>query len=154
CENCRFESALGDEPSYSGDRIYVAKQGLSLPLLAGAGRVKLDRWDVAVFKLPEDPEVRYIKRLVGMPNEVVRIEGGDLWVKPVDQPGEFVRLRRSLEHQQAMQQMVYDDRHRAASLRGDSRWLRWVATVPGAWTEPEPGAFVPGEPACEWAELR
>ena len=40
------------------------------------------RWDVAVFKLPEEPEVRYIKRLVGMPNEVMRIEAGDLWVRP------------------------------------------------------------------------
>ena len=61
------------------------KDGLSLPFFGGAGRVKLKRWDVAVFKLPEEPEVRYIKRLVGMPNEVIRIDGGDLWVQPPDQ---------------------------------------------------------------------
>ena len=39
---------------------------------------------MAVFKLPEEPEVRYIKRLVGMPNEVIRIDGGDLWAQPLD----------------------------------------------------------------------
>ena len=58
------------------------KEGVSLPFLPRAGRVRLRRWDVAVFKLPEEPEVRYIKRLVGMPDEVVRIQGGDIWVKP------------------------------------------------------------------------
>src|SRR5438874_7447465 len=68
CENCRFEAAVIDAPSFSGDRIYVMKEGLSLPFVPTAGRVQLARWDVAVFKLPEEPEVRYIKRLVGMPN--------------------------------------------------------------------------------------
>ena len=53
-----------------------------------------------------------------------------------------------------MQVMVYDDRHRAAALGGDSRWLRWTAAVPDAWTEPEPGTFTPGPATHEWAELR
>ncbi len=66
------------------------KNGLSLPFLTErAARAKLKRWDVAVFKLPEEPEVRYIKRLVGMPNEVIRIQGGDLWGKGARQPGRF-----------------------------------------------------------------
>ena len=55
----------------------------------------------------------YIKRLVGMPNEVIRIDGGDLWVQGRDQPAGFERLHRSLDHQQAMQWTVYDDSHRA-----------------------------------------
>jgi len=154
CENCRFDCKVGDAPSFSGDRIYVMKNGLSLPFLADRGRVVLKRWDVTVFKLPEEPEVRYIKRLVGMPNEVIRIEGGDLWVRPRGQPDGFERLRRPLDHQRAMQMMVYDDGHRAAALRDDPRWLRWVATVPGEWSEPAPGRFRPGERAREWTELR
>jgi len=154
CENCRFECQVGDAPSFSGDRIYVMKNGLSLPFLAGRGRVELKRWDVTVFKLPEEPEIRYIKRLVGLPNEVIRIEGGDIWARPQDQPGEFERLRRPLDHQQAMQMMVYDDAHRAAALRDDPRWLRWVAASPGEWTEPTPGQFVPGEQTRDWSELR
>jgi signal peptidase I len=113
CENCRFEASVVDAPSFSGDRIYVMKDGLSLPFFGAPGRVKLKRWDVAVFKLPEEPEVRYIKRLVGMPNEVIRIDGGDLWVQPQDRSREFERLRRPPNHQEAMQLMVFDDRHRA-----------------------------------------
>src|SRR5947207_7409910 len=59
CENCRFEAAVGEAPSFSGDRIYVMKQGLALPFFPNAGRVQLARWDVAVFKLPDEPEGRY-----------------------------------------------------------------------------------------------
>ena len=109
CENCRFETPVADAPSFSGDRIYVMKQGVALPLLDEAGRVRLSRWDVAVFKLPEEPEVRYIKRMVGMPDEVVRIQGGDVWVHPSGVEGPFERPLRPIGHQQAMQVMVYEE---------------------------------------------
>ena len=150
CENCRFETVVGDLPSFSGDRIYVMKHGLSLPFFTNDSPAKLKRWDVAVFKLPEEPEVRYIKRLVGMPNEVVRIQGGDLWGKGLDNPAGFQRLRRTLNHQQAMQLMVFDDAHRAALLRDDPRWLRWS----GDWSERVPGTFAPTDPSTDWSELR
>ena len=90
------------------------KLGASVPFVAGAAHATIKRWDVTVFKMPEEPEVRYIKRVVGMPNESVRIEGGDLWVRPVDSLDFPQRLRRTLDHQQAMQMTVYDDAHRAA----------------------------------------
>jgi signal peptidase I len=154
CENCRFACRLADARSFSGDRIYVMKNGLELPLFPQAGRVKLRRWDVAVFKLPEEPEVRYIKRMVGMPNEVIRMDGGDLWMAPLDRSTRFARLRRPFEHQQAMQMMVYDDAHRAKALADDSRWLRWVAVSPTGWNQPAPGTYSSLERGDEWAELR
>jgi signal peptidase I len=164
CENCRYETAVADAPSFSGDRIYVMKQGVSLPFLEWAGRVQLRRWDVAVFKLPEEPEVRYIKRLVGMPDEVLRIQGGDVWVRPRTGDGPFERPLRPLEHQQAMQVMVYDDRHRPSSLSQDPAWRRWSSVGPTGWTEPDPGTFEPRpsglgaatdwDSDSGWAELR
>jgi signal peptidase I len=154
CENCRFEAELGDAPSFSGDRIYVMKNGVALPWPKAAGKVALARWDVAVFKLPEEPEVRYIKRLVGMPNEILRIDGGDLWARPAQQSAAFERLRRPLGHQQAMQMMVNDDAHRPRALRDLPGWLRWTATPSGAWTEPVAGQFVAGKQAGDWTELR
>ena len=83
CENCRFEARVDDAPSVAGDRIYTMKKGVELPFVPSAGRVGPGRWEVAVFKLPEEPEVRYIKRLVGMPEEVIRIQQGDLWRRPL-----------------------------------------------------------------------
>jgi signal peptidase I len=150
CENCRFEAEVGDSPSFSGDRIYVMKNGVSLPFLANGSPSKLKRWDVAVFKLPEEPEVRYIKRLVGMPNEVIRIQRGDLWGKSLKGSAGFERLRRTLDHQQAMQLMVYDDSHRAAALQHDQRWSRWS----GDWSERAAKTFVPAGQSADWVELR
>jgi signal peptidase I len=154
CENCRFESPVAESPSFAGDRIYVMKDGVSLPFLEQAGRVRLRRWDVAVFKLPEEPEVRYIKRLVGMPDEVLRIQGGDIWVGPRLGPGGLERPLRPLEHQEAMQVMVYDDRHRPGSLSRDPAWRRWSPAEPDAWSEAGPGTFVPDAARPDWAELR
>ena len=154
CVNCRFECQVGDLPSFSGDRIYVVKDGLSLPFMGAAGRAKLKRWDVAVFKLPEEPEVRYIKRLVGMPNEIVRIEAGDLWSQPMDRSHDFERLRRTPDHQRAMQMMVYDDRHRATALAGDARWTRWTPEPGSGWTEPSPGRFASSSESRDWSDLR
>jgi signal peptidase I len=154
CGNCRFEADLRDAPSFTGDRIYVMKRGVALPWLKAAGQVAPARWDVAVFKLPEEPEIRYIKRLVGMPNEVLRIDGGDLWARPAQPSAGFERLRRPLVHQQAMQMLVYDDAHRARALLGDRRWLRWTPALPGGWTEPVAGRFLPSAQAGDWTELR
>ncbi len=154
CENCRFESPVDDQPSFSGDRIYVMKNGLSLPFLASSRRVEPKRWDVVVFKLPEEPEIRYIKRLIGLPEEVVRIQAGDLWARPADSSAGFERLHRSLDHQQAMQLLVYDDGHRPAALRNDRRWDRWTPERPGDWTEPAQDRFLAGKRTDRWSELR
>ena len=96
CQNCRFTTRVDDAPSVSGDRIYTMKKDLALPLLPQAGRVGPGRWEVAVFRLPEDPQIRYIKRLVGMPNEIVRIQQGDIWRRPSDGSEPFQRLRRPI----------------------------------------------------------
>ncbi|MFO1003730.1 MAG: S26 family signal peptidase [Planctomycetaceae bacterium] len=47
-------------PFFNGDRIVVNKQVLNYR-----------RFDVVVFKNPEEPHVNYIKRLVGLPGETV-----------------------------------------------------------------------------------
>ena len=89
------------------------KKDLALPLLPQAGRVGPGRWEVAVFRFPEEPQVRYIKRLVGMPDEIIRIQQGDIWRRPSKGSEPFLRLRRPIAHQLAMQALVYDDSHRA-----------------------------------------
>lgn len=154
CVNCRFQAGIADEPNFQGDRIYVMKTPIRFPGM-NSPTVRLRRWDVAVFKLPEKPEVRYIKRLVGMPNETLRIYQGDIWVSNLEGTDEFTRPARSLRHQDAMQIMVYDDNHRAQALAADPRWARWVSRTPDGWKEDaaSPGRYHVAPTAAEWVEL-
>ena len=80
---------------FDGDFIFVSKfsYGLRLPvsntLLVPTGNPQ--RGDVIVFRLPPNPKINYIKRLVGLPGDRIRVdENNQLYVndKPVPQePG-------------------------------------------------------------------
>ena len=64
CVNCRYQATRStSSPSFKGDRILVMMFPYDLPFLPGSGPP--ERWDVVVFRYPEEPEVSYIKRLVG-----------------------------------------------------------------------------------------
>jgi len=149
CENCRFPTRVDGEPSFAGDRIYTLKADASIGRLAAP---EPRRWDVTVFKLPEDPSVRYIKRLVGLPGEVLKIDRGDLWRGELDGDGRFEILRRPPEQSLQVNVPVYDDAHRAGRIANDPRWRRWDGS-PG-WEEPEPGVYRLSHPGEGWDELR
>jgi signal peptidase I len=55
------------------------------------------RWDMIVFRYPEDPTVSYVKRLVGLPGERLEIRDGGIWIddKKVDPPGKLAGIRYS-----------------------------------------------------------
>jgi signal peptidase I len=41
------------------------------------------RFDIIVFRNPDDPDVLYIKRIVGMPGETIMIENGNVYIDGV-----------------------------------------------------------------------
>ena len=89
-------------PTYDGDRILVAKFPYEF--------ADPKRWDVIVFKYPDDATMNYIKRLVGLPGETISIHDGDLWIHEPDQPeGHFEIARKPPEKILAMLQPVYDN---------------------------------------------
>jgi signal peptidase I len=78
---------------YDGDFIFVSKYsyGLRLPvsntLLVATGTPQ--RGDVIVFRLPPNPKINYIKRLVGLPGDRVRVdENNQLYVNDKPMPQE------------------------------------------------------------------
>ena len=78
---------------FDGDFIFVSKYsyGLRLPvsntLLVATGTPQ--RGDVIVFRLPPNPKINYIKRLVGLPGDHVRVdENNQLYVNDKPMPQE------------------------------------------------------------------
>ncbi len=64
-----------------------------------------ERFEIAVFKYPLDSSKNYIKRIVGMPGERLRIKNGDLFVTPAGETEERV-LRRSRAIQDAQLKLL------------------------------------------------
>lgn len=62
-----------NDATFSGDRILVSK-------LAYAW-AQPRRWDVIVFKFIESARLNYIKRCIGRPNETIRIQEGNIFVR-------------------------------------------------------------------------
>jgi len=70
CGRCLRASTVAatDERVFSGDRLIAAKF------------LRPRRWDLIVFRYPEDPSIPYLKRVVGLPGEQVAIKDGDVWI--------------------------------------------------------------------------
>ncbi|QDT64159.1 signal peptidase I [Calycomorphotria hydatis] len=127
CPNCRVEIDIEENPAFPGDRIIVNKFTYDVG--------NPDRWDVLVFKFPEDPETNYIKRLIGLPGETIEIKQGDVY--RVDENGRMEIVRKNHPaKQKALEFLVHDNNEPAKSLREAGWPERWAAVVqddgPGA----------------------
>ncbi|MEX0885926.1 MAG: S26 family signal peptidase [Phycisphaeraceae bacterium] len=142
CPMCRHsvEFPRATPPS-SGDRILVQKYVYSL--------AEPRRWDVAVFKNPQEPAVNFIKRLVGLPNEQIHLLDGNVYVRSIGEAGEPVegwrvaRKTRREDVQRAVWQPIYHSQYLprdggqvGTGLHQHRRqpWrVPWVADDPAAW---------------------
>ncbi|MCH7632831.1 MAG: hypothetical protein IIB59_06425 [Planctomycetes bacterium] len=91
CPNCNHRNtklAISDEKrnAEKGDRILVLKW----PSDFGASWLAPARWDVTVFKDPADGKTNFIKRMAGLPNEVLMILDGDVYSVPTSELSEEV----------------------------------------------------------------
>jgi signal peptidase I len=57
-----------DRQPREGDRFLVSKF------------LSFGRWDIIVFRFPEDPSQYYAKRVIGLPGERVAIHDGNIWI--------------------------------------------------------------------------
>jgi signal peptidase I len=107
-----------------GDYLFVSKYSygysrfsfpLSLPLFEG--RIlgsEPERGDVAVFRLPRDTNIDYIKRVIGLPGDRVQMRQGRLYIN-----GQLVPRRKIAD---------YQDQNASGSKL---RFQRYVETLPG-----------------------
>lgn len=127
CPNCEYRLSAEQNlaaPVYSGDRILVNKFLYDFD--------EPQRWDVIVFKFPEDAKTNYIKRLIGLPGEQLSIRDGDIYTTKLvnGQPSGNEEIARKPNHKKlvAMLQEVYanDDLHEGFVKQGwPLRWNDW-----------------------------
>jgi signal peptidase I len=140
CPNCTWADGRNGELNTSpenavsadaGDRILVLKWPYDLggPLLGPK------RWDVVVFKDPEDGETNFIKRLIGLPGEVLEIINGDIYTAPLasvppdirdalstpPDPADRNRRRLSPEHSARLAKLLKIQRK--TRVAQDSLWM-------------------------------
>lgn len=154
CPMCRWTLAVADlsgrniqravesgddaqQPSFSGDRIIVSKLAYTFS--------RPQRWDVVVFRYPGEAYQNYIKRMIGLPGESIRIYGGDIYFRPADVGSEggtegdgFSIARKPPSKLLAMMQAVHDTRYFPETLQEAGWPFRWSVWPPeeaesGTW---------------------
>jgi signal peptidase I len=144
CPNCRYvnpfrpdlqidEAELIDagnvttQKKWNGDRILVNKYIYTVS--------DPERWDVVVFKFPGNAQMNYIKRLVGLPGETIRVFQGDLFTTPPNlgpwegkdrEQADFTIARKPADVLMAMRQLVHDTNYDPVELYSAGWPLRWA----------------------------
>ncbi|MDR1480360.1 MAG: S26 family signal peptidase [Planctomycetaceae bacterium] len=131
CPQCRNTMYLGDDnvdhknySAFNGDRIFVSKCQFDFS--------SPRRWHVTVFRYPGKPQINYIKRLIGLENETVRIEHGDIFVCP-DGNTKFEIQRKPLPQLLAMLRIVDDNDYVISELHDIGWFDKWNNSTTGQW---------------------
>ena len=110
CPNCGLAkiNMIPLSDNTSGDRLLVDRMVF---------RVRSPkRWEVAVFHAPDDSKIPYVKRVVGLPGERIRIRDGDAYAN-----GEL--LRKPLDAIREMKVPFFDMDHPPQPMGWASRWV-------------------------------
>ncbi|MGB0719825.1 MAG: signal peptidase I, partial [Bdellovibrionales bacterium] len=81
-----------NKPAYGYSR-YSFPFGLT-PLEGRVWDKEPKRGDVIVFKLPRDPGIDYIKRLIGLPGDTIQVINGRLHLNGVEVPRQDIGLKK------------------------------------------------------------
>jgi signal peptidase I len=108
CPACGSRRAVAlDDEELGGDRLIVNRAAFVWR--------QPQRWDVVVFRCPQQADQLCVKRVVGLPGERVSLAHGDVLVS-----GQLVR--KTLAEQRALRQLVY-----RATVRGELSSLEEAA---------------------------
>jgi signal peptidase I len=125
CPICQYPTKLSinrgkfpDHVSNNGDRILVNKFIYDF--------AEPERFDVIVFKNPNNGKQNYIKRLIGMPGDNLAIESGDIKLFDKDGDGWKKRIARKPAHKLKNTLQTVDDTFHIGDFLKKVDWpLRW-----------------------------
>jgi signal peptidase I len=99
CPNCGYQDVpLDDQRPLPGERVWIDRSSFCLR--------SPQRWQVAALYQPEQGKAIAVKRIVGLPEETIRIHDGDVYVDGQVQ-------RKNLLEQRAVRILVHDADYQA-----------------------------------------
>lgn len=89
--NAKIPSASMEKTIMTGDRIFGFRlsYGVNLNLFGNQISKKVkdpERFDIVIFKYPDDESQLFIKRVIGLPGETVEIIDGEVYINGSDEP--------------------------------------------------------------------
>jgi signal peptidase I len=129
CPNCGQAVDLSNAREVPGDRLMVDKSAYQ----ARPPR----RWEAAVFRCPVDLSKPYVKRVVGLPGELIHVSGGDVYAD-----GQL--LRKTLAQFRQVRIPVFDMTYAPP----DGWGVRWLVEPVATAQKPAPTRDS-GKPADE-----
>jgi signal peptidase I len=135
CPMCHNVIDTRGAPTSAGDRILVHKYLYSI--------ADPKRWDVVVFKNPQDPSINYIKRLVGLPGERLWIIDGNIYTSRHNEAWRIARKSDRPKVQRAVWQPIYHSQYLPLDAgRRSGTNLAWKPP----WIEEEGEGWVQANP--------
>lgn len=107
-----------------GDKLFVNKMAYDIRIPFTKIRLfeyaKPERGDVIVFECPYDPSITFVKRLIGLPGDIIAVENGFITIngKP---------LHTSLKDQKSIIEEIYSERFYTEELEKKSYSVRRVS---------------------------
>lgn len=77
-----------------------------------------ERGDIAIFRWPDDESIFYVKRVIGLPGDVIDIVDGKVFLNGSDTPLDEPYLRETMEPEKAAHYEVPEDSY---FMMGDNR---------------------------------
>jgi signal peptidase I len=140
CPNCQLKPLECESlRRMEGDQLLVNK--MAYPLLP------LDRWDVIVFRNPDDAQEAFAKRVIALPNEQLTVVRGDIYVSGNIQ-------RKPWVVQKAMRIPVYLDEYRPGG--SDEHFFpRWTTNQNrSVWKQEDDGFTISASSVMDWLSYR
>jgi signal peptidase I len=138
CPNCGYQvlasPRTSPQPVQYGDKILVLKYVYLLH--------PPRRWDVVVFKSPDNPQKsdykeNFIKRLVGLPGEKLMVLDGDIYISTAANPAWQIQTKPR-EVQEALWRLVYDNDYYPQHVKreGQPDWVQpWQPVAGSGWDQ-------------------
>lgn len=87
--NAQIPSSSMEDTIMPGDRVF----GNRLTYVLG----EPERFDIIIFRYPDDESQLFIKRIIGLPGETVEIRDGHIYINGSDTPLEDVETKEPME---------------------------------------------------------